>query len=85
MRGDQQLARHCFIVFTEVNKPEDPLSIDKLDQRDSEERGKPAEQLVSIPLKEDDPTKTIQIRLQLSNPKRKQLIDLLRANANVFT
>ena len=41
------------MISTESNKLEDPLSVDKLDQRDSKERDEPTEQLVSIPLKED--------------------------------
>ena len=40
---------------------EDPLSIDKLNQRKNEEMSELVEQLISIPLREDDPTKTIQI------------------------
>ena len=59
MCGDQQLARRCFLVSTQNNKPEDPLPIDKLDQRKNQERGEPAEQLISIPLKEEDPEKMV--------------------------
>ena len=61
MSGDQQLARYCFTISTENSKPQDPLSVDKLDQRENEERDEPAEQLISIPLREDDPTKIVQI------------------------
>ena len=72
------------MISIESNKPEDTLSVDKQDQRENEERGEPAEQLVSISLKEDDPTKTIQIGLQLLDPECKQLVDLLRANTDIF-
>ena len=43
MREDQQLVRHCFLVFTQNNQPEDFLCIDKLDQKENEERGEPTE------------------------------------------
>ena len=50
MQGDQQLIRCCFMISTEGIKSKEPLTIDKLDQRKIEERGEPAEQLISIPL-----------------------------------
>ena len=59
MHGDQQLVRCCFLVSTQNNKPEDSLPVDKLDQRENQERGKPAEQLIFILLKEEDPKKTV--------------------------
>ena len=37
------------MIFIDSSKPEDPLSIDKLDQRDNEERGDLVEQLILIP------------------------------------
>ena len=84
MHGDQQLARRYFLVFTQNNKPEDSLSVDKLDQRENQEMGEPAEQLVPIPLREDS-EKTVQIGSQLSDSERQQLIKLLRANVDIFT
>ena len=44
------------MISVENDKPEDLLSVDKLDHKKNEQRDEPAEQLVSIPLKEDDPT-----------------------------
>ena len=61
MCGDQQLARRCFMVSIKNNQSEDSLSVDKLDQKKNEEMDEPVEQLISIPLKEEDPEKTIQI------------------------
>ena len=83
MHGDQQLIRYCFLIFTQNNQSEDSLSIDKLDQRENEQRGKPAEQLIFISLKED-PEKMVQIGSQLSDLERQQLINLLRANIDIF-
>ena len=66
--GDQQLTRRCFLVSIQNNKPEDSLPVDKLDQRENQERGEPAKQLVSVLLKEEDLQKMVQIRSQLSDP-----------------
>ena len=48
------------MISTKNNQSEDSLSVDKLDQRENEERDEPIEQLISIPLKKD-PEKTVQI------------------------
>ena len=78
------MARCCFMISSEGIKFEDPLTIDKLDQRDNEERGEPAEQLILIPLQEVDPTKNVLIGSQLFDQERSQIIDLLRANVDIF-
>ena len=49
------------MVSIKNNQSEDSLSVDKLDQRKNEERDEPAEQLVPIPLKKEDPEKMVQI------------------------
>ena len=60
------------------------MSVDKLDQRENQERGEPVEQLIFIPLKKEDPEKTVQIGSPLSDLERQQLINLLRANTDIF-
>ena len=84
MREDQQLIRRCFFVSIQNNKPEDSLPVDKLDQRENQERGEPTKQLVSIPLKEEDFEKMIRIGSQLLDSERQQLIKFLRANVDIF-
>ena len=84
MHGDQQLARCYFLISTQNNQSEDFLSVNKLDQKENKERDEPVEQLVSIPLKKEDPKKIIQIGSQLSDPEQQQLINLLRANVDIF-
>ena len=59
MHEGQQLARCCFMIYTKNNQSKDSLSVDKLDQRENKERGEPVEQLVSIPLKEENSEKTV--------------------------
>ena len=72
------------MISIKNNQSEDSLSIDKLDQRENKEKDEPAEQLVSIPLREEDPKKMVQIGSQLSDPKRQQLMNLLTTNADIF-
>ncbi|XP_073117116.1 uncharacterized protein [Elaeis guineensis] len=83
MRWDQQLVRRCFQISTQNNKSEDSLPVDKLDQWEEEEWGEPAEQLISIPMAKN-PEQVIWVGSQLSDPERQQLIELLKANADIF-
>ena len=46
--------------------------------------GELAKQLISILLKEDNPKKMVQIGSQLSDLERQQLMNLLRANTDIF-
>ena len=48
-------------------KPTEALSIDKLDQREEKSREEPVEQLISVPLNDEDPAKTIQVGSSLSD------------------
>ena len=43
IRGDQQLARCCFLISTQNNKSEVSLSVNKLDQKKNEEIDEPTE------------------------------------------
>ena len=55
-----------------------------MDQRKNEQRDKPIEQLIFIPLKEENPKKMIQIGSQLSDPEWQQLINLFKINIDIF-
>ena len=59
---------------------------DELDPREPtmEQHGEPMEELVEIPLFEDDPSKTCKIGLSLIGQLRTELIDFLRDHCNVF-
>ncbi|XP_073107344.1 uncharacterized protein [Elaeis guineensis] len=48
MRGDQHLAHRYFQISAQSDESKGPLTADKLDQQEEEERGEPAEQLVPI-------------------------------------
>ena len=69
MRGDQQLARRCFQIFAQSNELKGSLTVDKLDQREEEERGEPTEQLVPIPITENS-ERVVWIGSQLPDPER---------------
>ena len=60
-----------------------PPTIEQLDQREPDKRGEPAEQLLSFSL-DNDSSKTIQIGTSLSLSTRKQLLDFLHRNADIF-
>ena len=47
------------MVSAKNSQLKDSLSIDKLDQRENKKRDEPAKQLISIPLREDNPKKSI--------------------------
>ena len=82
LRGDQQLAKRCFSIASKQTKEQSPL--ESLDSREEEARGAPVEELEMHPLKEDDPTKTIQIGSMLPKDIKKKLLEFLRANSDVF-
>lgn len=44
--------------------------VDQLDQKELEERGSPAEQLTSFPLKKEDSSKVVQIEALLPDEER---------------
>ena len=83
MHGYQQLAWQCFQISTQSNESKDSLTVDKLDQWEEEERGKLAEQLIPIPMIKN-PEQVVWIGSQLTDPERWQLIELLKANADIF-
>ncbi|KAL8088130.1 hypothetical protein AgCh_038050 [Apium graveolens] len=61
------------------------LPIENLDIRENDEkRGKPAEDLVSIPLAPEDPEKVTFVGATLEEPLRGKLVKFLQENSNVF-
>ena len=66
MHGDQQLARRCFQISTQSNESKDSLTVDKLDEREEEERGESAEQLIFIPMTKN-PEQIVWVGSQLSD------------------
>ena len=61
LRGDLRLAKQCLLI--QDRQSDDHFTLEQLDPREEIEGcGEPVEQTISIPLREDDPTKVIQIR-----------------------
>lgn len=58
--------------------------IDQLNQRKIEERGVSAEQLITIPLREEDLLRIFQLGSLLTNKVMSQLIEFLQWNTNIF-
>ena len=83
IHGDQQLTRQCFQISIQSNESKNSLTVDKLDQREEEERGEPAEQLVPISIAEN-PDRNVWVGSQLPDPERRHLVELLKANTDVF-
>ena len=77
MRGDQQLARRCFQISAQSEELKGSLTIDKLDQREEEERGEPAEQLIPIAIT-GNPNRKVWVGSQLSDSEQRQLAELLK-------
>ena len=75
LRGDQQLAKHCFSITSERTKEHSPL--ESLDSREEETRGAPVEELETHPLRKDDPTKIVQIGSALLEDTKKKLLEFL--------
>ncbi|XP_058078135.1 uncharacterized protein LOC131226481 [Magnolia sinica] len=86
LRGDQCEARHCYSVALRKGIPKQALMIKSLDPREELlEKGSPMEELITIPLDENDPSKTVQVETSLDPDHRVQMINFLRQNKDIFT
>ena len=86
VRGDQDLARHCYNIALQRSDQSDPCPVDGLDACDdlTEERGGPIEDLVSISLNDGNAEHVAMIGSNLGEEVRTHLIDFLRKNVDVF-
>lgn len=69
MRGDQQLARQCFMMATKVQKASKTLTAKQLFQREPKKRKEPTKQLITFSLK-DHPSRMVQVRSSYLKKKR---------------
>ena len=85
-KGDQKLARSCYIAALRVDEVGGQvLPIEDMDVREDEERlGKPAEDLIPVPLDLEDPTKVTYISASLQGPLKENLTRFLQENNDVF-
>ncbi|XP_074342477.1 uncharacterized protein LOC141680046 [Apium graveolens] len=86
-RGDQKMARSCYVAAL---RPDGTwgqvLPIEDMDIRENDElRGKPAEDLVPIPLDPLDPEKVTYIGASLDKPLKGRITTFLQENNDVFS
>ncbi|XP_074378433.1 uncharacterized protein LOC141719975 [Apium graveolens] len=85
-RGDQKMARSCYVASLRADGVGGQvLPIEDMDVRENDEkRGKPAEDLVSIPLDPKYPERMTFIGATLEEPLRGKLVKFLQENSDVF-
>ena len=76
--GDQAVAKQCYLVAHQARQTHvhSHIPIDGLDVRDelAEERGKPVEDLMAVPLEDGNPDHFFQIGLELDSSTRQKLV-----------
>ncbi|XP_074323599.1 uncharacterized protein LOC141660510 [Apium graveolens] len=85
-RGDQKMAHSCYIAALRPDGTGGQvLPIEDKDVQENDElRGKPAEDLVPIPLDPLDPEKVTYIRASLDKPLKGRITTFLQENNDVF-
>ncbi|XP_077246024.1 uncharacterized protein LOC143885861 [Tasmannia lanceolata] len=84
VRGDQPQSRECYAMALKGKNASESLPIELLDLRDEAQVNEFAEDLIYIPLCEDDSEKVIQIGSSLDNITRQNLTQFLQDNAGIF-
>ncbi|XP_077229974.1 uncharacterized protein LOC143862956 [Tasmannia lanceolata] len=84
VRGDQPQSRECYVMALRGKNASESLPIELLDLRDEAQVNESAEDLIPIPLFEDDGEKVIQIGSSLDSSTRQNLTQFLQNNADVF-
>ncbi|KAI0510524.1 hypothetical protein KFK09_011128 [Dendrobium nobile] len=85
VRGDQQVAQSCYLRQAQPHSSV-TLSIEDFDLRneDTPQRASPVEDLTCVSLSEEHPSRTVQIGSLLSDTEKKEYVDFLRTNQDVF-
>ena len=85
-KGDKKLARSCYIASLRADGIRGKvLPIEDMDVREDEERrGKPAEDLIHIPLDLEDSKKVTYVGASLQGPLKENLTRFLQKNSDVF-
>ena len=84
---DQQLARSCYVAALKLDEIRGQvLPIEYMDIReDKERRGKPAEDLITVPLYTNNPQKVTYVGASLQKPLKGKMITFLQENNDVFS
>ncbi|KAL8108705.1 hypothetical protein AgCh_008657 [Apium graveolens] len=85
-RGDQKMARSCYVASLRADGVGGQvLPIEDMDVRENDEnRGRPAEELDSVPLDPKNPERMTFIGATLEEPLRGKLVKFLQENSDVF-
>ncbi|XP_077242335.1 uncharacterized protein LOC143882811 [Tasmannia lanceolata] len=85
VKGDQPQSRECYTTALKGKNASEALPIELHDLRDETRTtiNQPAEDLVPIPLYEDDQEKLVKIGLTLKDDSREELVRFLRKNADL--
>ena len=86
VRGEQTVARECYVASLKEVKLKETMIIEGLDVRDEDElvRGELVEELVEIPIDPTNPMKIAKIGSQLSPQAKADLTALLIEHNDVF-
>ncbi|XP_077232461.1 uncharacterized protein LOC143869789 [Tasmannia lanceolata] len=86
VKGDQPQSRECYTTTLKGKIASEMLPIELLDLKDGALAAvnQPAENLVSIPLFENDEERLIKIGSTLGDSIREELVQFLRKNADIF-
>ena len=83
VRRDPRMARQWLLI--QDQQSDDSIPLEQLDShKEMKGHGEPMERIISIPLKEDDPLKIVQIGSLLDQATKAKLISFLRDNVDVF-
>ena len=83
--GDQKLKHGSCYVTSHIKVGGQALPLEDMDvRRRWRKAGKPAEDLIPIPLDPEDPTKVTYIGASLQGPSKEKLTKFLQENSDVF-
>ncbi|GAV74205.1 hypothetical protein CFOL_v3_17685 [Cephalotus follicularis] len=87
VRGDQQVARQCYQTVIKDKRKGKVFLIENVELRGEvePERPHPVEDMVQVPLKEDNANKVFQVGSQLGGVEKEELITCLKNNRDVFS
>ena len=84
VRGDQAMARYCYVNSLWWNAVSESLSIEKSDRRDETNWATPIEDLLLVALDDELPDRVVYVSALLDAGCHEELIQFLKKNRDVF-